>query len=115
MVVGKHARPAQGRRAGRARQAESRSERAVLASARLHRPMDDPYRHLLHCENGSSVESAWVGGRPAVEDGRTVVEDALIAEAEEMSAPPGVAGSRGQDRGAIPCLWQRDSRAVGGG
>lgn len=56
--------------------------------AHLHRPMEDPYRHLLHYENGSSVESVWVDGRMVVEDGRvvTVDEDALIAEAEEISA-----------------------------
>ena len=75
---GKPTRSAQGRRDGRARPA-----RAVLVVLRLpaglHRPMDDPYRHLLHYENGSSVESVWVDGRPAV-------KDALLVEAEEMSA-----------------------------
>ena len=56
--------------------------------AHLHRPMEDPYRHLLHYENGGSVESVWVDGRMLVEDGRvvTIDEDALTDEAEEISA-----------------------------
>ena len=53
-----------------------------------HRPMGNPYRHLLYYENGSSTEHVWVEGRQVVEDGRvtTIDEEALIAEAEEIAA-----------------------------
>mgnify|MGYP003642160340 CR=1 FL=1 len=53
-----------------------------------HRPMGNPYRHLLYYENGSSTEHVWVDGRQVVKDGRvtTIDEEALIAEAEEIAA-----------------------------
>ena len=67
----------------------ARADIAVLDPVgHWHRPMGDPYRHLLYYENGGSVEDVWVDGVRVVEAGRvtTVDEDALIAEAEEIAA-----------------------------
>lgn len=52
-----------------------------------HRPMGDPYRHLLYYENGNSTEHVWVDGKRIVDAGRvtTIDEKALIAEAEEIA------------------------------
>ena len=49
-----------------------------------HKPMGDPYRHLLYYENGNSIKEVWVDGKQVVRDGKviTVDEDALIEEAE---------------------------------
>ena len=49
-----------------------------------HKPMGDPYRHLLYYENGNSIKEVWVDGEQVVRDGKviTVDEDALIEEAE---------------------------------
>ena len=70
-------------------QAGTRADIAVLKPVdHWHRPMGNPYRHLLYYENGSSTEHVWVDGCQVVEDGRvtTIDEEALIAEAEEIAA-----------------------------
>ncbi len=48
-------------------------------------PRNDPVRHLVHCENGSSVRTVIVDGSVVMEDGRltTVDEKQLIQEATE--------------------------------
>ena len=70
-------------------QAGTRADITVMKPVdHWHRPMGNPYRHLLYYENGSSTEHVWVEGRQVVEDGRvtTIDEEALIAEAEEIAA-----------------------------
>ena len=49
-------------------------------------PLNDIYRHLVYCENGSSVVMTMVAGEIVVEDGRllTVDEEALKSEAREL-------------------------------
>lgn len=49
-------------------------------------PLNDIYRHLVYCENGSSVVLTMVAGEIVVEDGRllTVDEEALKAEARGL-------------------------------
>ena len=51
-----------------------------------HKPMGNPYRHLLYYENGNSTKQVWVNGMQVVCDGKviTVDEDALIEEADEI-------------------------------
>lgn len=53
----------------------------------LHRPMGDPYRHILYYENGGSTEHVWVDGVQVVTSGKvtTVDEQALVAEAAEIA------------------------------
>lgn len=70
-------------------EAGARADIAVLKPVDYwHRPMGDPYRHLLYYENGASTEHVWVDGRQVVESGRvtTIDETALIAEATEIAA-----------------------------
>ncbi len=70
-------------------QAGARADITVLKPVEhWHRPMGNPYRHLLYYENGSSTEHVWVDGAQVVEDGRvtTIDEEALIAEAGEIAA-----------------------------
>ena len=49
-------------------------------------PLNDIYRHLVYCENGSSVVLTMVAGKVVVENGRvlTVDEEAIKAEAREF-------------------------------
>lgn len=49
-------------------------------------PLNDIYRHLVYCENGSSVVMTMVAGEIVVEDGHllTVDEEALKSEAREL-------------------------------
>ena len=51
-------------------------------------PLNNPFRHLVYCETGSSVRTVLVGGQVVVEDGKvlTVDEDGLLAEAREVWA-----------------------------
>ncbi len=70
-------------------QAGSRADITVLKPVdHWHRPMGDPYRHLLYYENGGSTEDVWVDGKRVVKAGRvtTIDEAALIAEAQEIAA-----------------------------
>ncbi len=70
-------------------QAGAHADIAVLKPVdHWHRPMGNPYRHLLYYENGNSTEHVWVDGRQVVESGRvtTIDEKALVAEAEEIAA-----------------------------
>ena len=52
-----------------------------------HRPMGDPYRHILYYENGGSTEHVWIDGTQVVKSGKvtTVDEQALVAEAAEIA------------------------------
>jgi 5-methylthioadenosine/S-adenosylhomocysteine deaminase len=49
-------------------------------------PMNDLYRQLVYCENGSSVVLTMVAGKVVMENGRvlTVVEEAVKAEVREL-------------------------------
>jgi len=49
-------------------------------------PLNDIYRHLVYCENGSSVELTMVAGKIVVENGSilTVDEEAIKAEVREL-------------------------------
>jgi 5-methylthioadenosine/S-adenosylhomocysteine deaminase len=49
-------------------------------------PLNDIYRHLVYCENGSSVVLTMVAGKVVVENGHvlTVDEEAIKAEAREF-------------------------------
>ena len=52
-----------------------------------HRPMGDPWRHLLFYEQGGGTEHVWIDGAQVVRDGRvlTIDEEAILAEAEEIA------------------------------
>ncbi len=49
-------------------------------------PLNDIYRQLVYCENGSSVVMTMVAGQVVAENGRilTVDEEAIKAEAREL-------------------------------
>jgi 5-methylthioadenosine/S-adenosylhomocysteine deaminase len=50
-------------------------------------PLNDAFRQLVYCENGSSVETVIVDGRVVVQQGRlcTLDEDAILSEFREAS------------------------------
>jgi cytosine/adenosine deaminase-related metal-dependent hydrolase len=49
-------------------------------------PLNDAFRQLIYCENGSSVDTVIVDGKLVVENGMvlTVDEDAVLSEAREL-------------------------------
>ena len=49
-------------------------------------PLNDIYRHLVYCENGSSVVMTMVAGQVVMENGKvlTVDEEAIKAEVREL-------------------------------
>jgi cytosine/adenosine deaminase-related metal-dependent hydrolase len=51
-------------------------------------PLNDAFRQLVYCENGSSVETVIVDGEIVLEDGRlvTVDQESALAEARELWA-----------------------------
>jgi 5-methylthioadenosine/S-adenosylhomocysteine deaminase len=51
-------------------------------------PLNDAYRQLVYCENGSSVDTVIVDGRIVVEEGKlvTVDQESALAEAREVWA-----------------------------
>jgi len=51
-------------------------------------PLNDAFRQLVYCENGSSVETVIVDGRIVVEEGKlvTVDQESALAEAREVWA-----------------------------
>jgi len=52
-----------------------------------HRPMGDPWNHLLFYEQGTGTEHVWIDGVQVVRDGQvlTIDEDAILSEAEEIA------------------------------
>ena len=57
-------------------------------SGHWHMPVGDLYRHILHYESGDSVDNVWVDGQPILRNRQltTIDEEALIAEAQDISA-----------------------------
>lgn len=66
----------------------ARADVAVIDTrTHWHRPMGDPWLHLLYYESGAGTEHVWVDGAQVVRDGRvlTIDEEAVLAEAEEAA------------------------------
>lgn len=52
-----------------------------------HRPMGNPWNHLLFYEQGTGTEHVWIDGTQVVRDGRvlSIDEEAILSEAEEIA------------------------------